>query len=132
MPDDDLLRRYLDAGLAFTQMTRQKAEELVRDLARSGEVSREQTTAWVEDLLERSRQNTEALMALVRKELDDRIAQLNLVTRQDLANLASRLTGSGPSRSRRPAAKSTAKTTTKTAAKKAGSTAKKAGSTAKK
>src|SRR5579872_2667992 len=91
MPDNDLLRRYLDAGVAFTQLTRQRAEGIVRDLVRSGEVSRDQATARVEELLERSRQNTEGVLSLVRKELDDRIAQLNLVTRDDVTSLLGRL-----------------------------------------
>ena len=90
VPSTDPLRRYLDAGLEFTQLTRQRAEEVVRDLTRTGEVNRDQAAAWVEDLLDRSRQSTEMVLGLIRKELDDRIAQLNLVTREDLANLAGR------------------------------------------
>jgi len=91
MPDNDLFRRYLDAGVAFTQLTRQRAESIVKDLVQAGEVSREQATARVEELLERSRQNTDAVLSLVRKEIDDRVAQLNLVTRDDVNNLLGRL-----------------------------------------
>jgi len=91
MPENDLFRRSLDAGVAFTQLTRKRAEDIVRDWVRNGEVNREQATARVEELLERSRQNTDALLAMVRKEIDDRLAALNLVTREDLAHLASRL-----------------------------------------
>lgn len=91
MPENDLLRRSLDAGVAFTQLTRKRAEDIVRDWVKNGELNREQATARVEELLERSRQNTDALLAVVRKEIDDRVAALNLVTREDLANLASRL-----------------------------------------
>jgi len=91
MPENDLLRRSLDAGVAFTQLTRKRAESIVREWVRNGEVNREQATARVEELLERSRQNTDALLAVVRKEIDDRVAALNLVTREDLAHLASRL-----------------------------------------
>src|ERR1700693_1793310 len=84
--------------MAFTQLTRQRAEELVRELTRTGEVNREQATAWVEDLLERSRQSTESLLGVIRKELDERIAQLTLVPGDDRANLAPRLPGVAPGR----------------------------------
>ena len=54
MPDNDRFRRYLEAGAAFTELTRRRAEGIVRDLVHSGEVSREQATARVEELLEHS------------------------------------------------------------------------------
>jgi len=100
VPDTDPLRKYIDAGMLFTQLTRQRAEEIVRELIKNGEVNRDQAARWVEELLERSRQSTEQLLGVVRKELDERIAQLNLVTRDDLSNLASRLTGATTRRGR--------------------------------
>ncbi len=120
MPDNDLIRRSLDAGMEFTQMTRRRAEAIVRDLVRSGDVSREQTTARVEELLERSRQNTEALVKLVRREIDQRISALNLVSREDLGAWASRigLPGAGKQAGTRKAAAKKA-TAGKAAAKKA-------------
>ena len=119
MADFDLLKSALDAGMAFTEMTRQRAEAIVRDLVRSGEVSREQTAKQVEELLERSRKNTEVLLAMVRKEIDDRLA--NLATRDDLSKLAARLGVGLPGRARKSAKKAPAKKTTakKAAAKKA-------------
>lgn len=123
MADNDLFRRSLDAGVAFTQLTRKRAETIVRDLVKNGELNREQATSALEELLERSRQNSEAIIAIVRKEIDDRIAALNLVTREDLTSLASRLGLSGLGGRAAPARRATA--TRKTTAKRA-STAKKA------
>src|SRR5580700_7218264 len=96
MPDNDRFRRYLEAGAAFTEMTRRKAEGIVRDLVRSGEISRDQATARVEDLLEHSRQTSEAALAVVRREIDARIAQLNLVSRDEFAALAALLGSAVP------------------------------------
>ncbi|GAC1319624.1 MAG: hypothetical protein NVSMB12_18940 [Acidimicrobiales bacterium] len=105
MPDNDLFRRSLDAGVAFTQLTRKRAEKIVRELVKNGEVSRDQATARVEEMLERSRQNSEAILAIVRKEIDDRVAALNLVTRDDLTNLVAKLglPGRGGRTASRPA-----------------------------
>lgn len=48
MPDTDPLRKYIDAGMLFTQLTRQRAEEIVRELIKNGEVNRDQAARWVE------------------------------------------------------------------------------------
>ena len=60
MAENNVLKRYLDAGMAFTAITQAKAEALVKDLVRTGEVQTEQAQAVVTDLVERSRKNTEA------------------------------------------------------------------------
>jgi polyhydroxyalkanoate synthesis regulator phasin len=84
MGQTDLLKRYLDAGLAFTQMTQQKAEEIVRDLVRSGEVQTDDARNWVEELVDRSRQNSEGLLAVVRAEVQNQVAKLGLVPKSEL------------------------------------------------
>lgn len=91
MAENDLLKRYLDAGVAFTDMTRKKAEAIVRDLIKSGEVQREHAQDRVEDLLERSRRSSESLVGLIRAEVRDQLATMGVATRDDLARLASRL-----------------------------------------
>ena len=40
MANKDPFQKYLDAGIAFTNMTRARAEELVQELVRSGEFQR--------------------------------------------------------------------------------------------
>src|SRR6187397_917885 len=53
MAQNDLWKRYLDAGLQFTQMTQARAEAIVRDLVRAGEVQAEQTQAIVNEMVDR-------------------------------------------------------------------------------
>src|SRR5436853_3966842 len=81
MPQTDMLRRYLDAGIAFTQMTRERAEAIIGDLVHAGEVQREQFQERVEDLVERSRRNTEQLVELVRREINQQLSGLGLAPR---------------------------------------------------
>ncbi|HET9092188.1 MAG TPA: hypothetical protein VFN50_07250, partial [Acidimicrobiales bacterium] len=76
--------RYLSAGLALTQLTRQRAEEIVRDLVEEGEVGRENAEEWIEDLVARSRRGAEQLATLVRDEVRRQVDQLGLVNREDL------------------------------------------------
>ena len=87
MAQTDLLKKYLDAGLAFTQMTQQRAEAIVKDLVKAGEVRAEQATERRNELLERSRKNTEALMATIRKEVREQVKSLGLATQHDVENL---------------------------------------------
>lgn len=107
MPENETLKRYLDAGMAFTQLTRARAEEIVKDLVKRGELRREQVQEQVDDLLDRSRQNTEALVGLVRKEIADQLGNLGLATKEDIKRLEAKIAkGAAPTKST-PATKST-------------------------
>jgi polyhydroxyalkanoate synthesis regulator phasin len=78
MAQNDALKRYLDAGMAFTQLSREKAEEFVKELVKQGEVRRKETEDVIEALLERSRKNTEDLVAIVRQEIADQLRNIGL------------------------------------------------------
>ena len=91
MAQNDVFKRYLDAGMAFTQMTRSKAEDIVRDWVKAGEVQRDQIQSQVDDLIERSRRSTDQLVALIREEVVNQCAQLGLVSKEDLRSLQRRL-----------------------------------------
>jgi polyhydroxyalkanoate synthesis regulator phasin len=92
MADNDLLKRLLDAGMTFTAMTQARAEELIRDLVRAGAVQAEQAQATVDELLDRSRRNSERLIDAVRTEIDQQLAKLDLATRDDIESMVQRFT----------------------------------------
>jgi polyhydroxyalkanoate synthesis regulator phasin len=111
MAQTDLLKRYLDAGLAFTQMTQQRAEAIIKDLVKAGEVQAEQATARRNELMERSRQNTERLVETVRKEVRDQVRSLGLATQSDIESLRKELASlkkSGAAAKKAPAKKAAA------------------------
>jgi polyhydroxyalkanoate synthesis regulator phasin len=113
MEQNEVFRRYLDLGAAFTHVTRERAEELMRELVRLGDLQREQAQGWVDDVLDRSRKNTEALLDLIREEVARQLSSMSLVTRDDVSRLVTRLT---PTPARKGAAKkATKKATTKKA-----------------
>lgn len=84
MAQNDLLKRYLDAGVTFTHLTQARAEAIVRDLVRAGEVQTGDARQRVEELLERSRKNSDNLMKLVRDEVNSQVARLGLVPKKEL------------------------------------------------
>jgi polyhydroxyalkanoate synthesis regulator phasin len=91
MAQSDILRRYLDSGLAFTAMTQTRAEALVKDLVKAGEVQADQARDMVADLVDRSRKNSEKLLETVRREVKDQITNLGLVSKADLDKAEERL-----------------------------------------
>ncbi len=85
MAQNDTFKRYLDAGMAFTQLSRERAEEFVKDLVKAGEVRRKEAEEVVETLVERSRKNTEELVSVIRREVADQLRNLGL---EDIAKRA--------------------------------------------
>ena len=124
MAQNDVLKRYIDTGLAFGALTQARAEALVKDLVKAGEVQADQAREVIGDLVERSRKNSEQLLETVRREVKQQITSLGLVSKTDLDKAEARIaalmgTASGPVRkaaAKVPGRKAPAK---KTAAKKA-------------
>ncbi len=87
MAKNNVLKRFLDAGVSFTEMTQARAEALVKELVRTGEVQTEHAQAMVTELVERSRKNTEALVAQVRSELAASADSIGLATIADIHRL---------------------------------------------
>jgi polyhydroxyalkanoate synthesis regulator phasin len=78
MPRNDGYRRYLEAAAVLGEITRARAEELVRELMGSGDVQRAQAQQWVDELVGRSRKAAEDLLQLVRTEVSSQMQALGL------------------------------------------------------
>jgi polyhydroxyalkanoate synthesis regulator phasin len=111
MAPNDGLRRYLEAGLALTQITRARAEELVHELIQAGEVETTRAQDWVEDLVKLSRDRSDTLLSTVRGEVRNQLSDLGITNVDDLAHrvaelldraetAARRATSRGPGRGR--------------------------------
>jgi polyhydroxyalkanoate synthesis regulator phasin len=88
----DGLRRYIEAATTLTQITRGRAEELVKELVASGEVERNRAQDWIEGLMKKSREASEALMVQVSTEVDRQLGDLGLKN-FDLDDLAAKVAG---------------------------------------
>lgn len=78
MTKSDGWKRYVEAGALLGQVTRARAEEIVRELVSTGDVQREQAQRWVDELVERSRRTSEDLMSLIRGEVAAQLTALGL------------------------------------------------------
>src|SRR5215218_9259132 len=84
---NDFLKRYVDAGIEFSQLTQKRAESIVRDLVKQGQIRQEQAQDAVQELLERSRKSSQKLASQIRAEVKDQVNSLGLVTKTELRRL---------------------------------------------
>jgi polyhydroxyalkanoate synthesis regulator phasin len=94
----DALRRYVDAVVGVTEVSRERAEKIIGDLARRGETRTKDIQKAARDLADRSARNQRDLARLIQKEIKRQIETLGLATRDDVGRLQRRmkeLEGSG-------------------------------------
>ncbi|MBA2608292.1 MAG: hypothetical protein H0U92_05110 [Actinobacteria bacterium] len=119
MAASDPWKRYLDAGMELTNLTRDRAEKIVKEFVKAGEVQREHAQQRVDDLLERSRKASSALAETVRVEVTRQLTELGLIATKP-ATKATATAKTAPASSKKAAGGA------KKAATKAASAAKKA------
>ena len=110
----DEIRRMALITSGMVELTRNRAEAIVRELIKSGELPGGQATQAVKDLMERSRQNRNEILNLVRTEMRNQIEAIGLASKRDIERLERRVARIED----RPTAPTTAKRTSKKTKKK--------------
>ena len=87
----ELLKRTIDASMNIGQMTSTRAKEIVNDMVKEGELQKDKSAKAVEAILERSKKNSEAVAAFVSKEVRRQVSQLNLVRKDDIEKIISKV-----------------------------------------
>lgn len=87
----DELRRMALFGSGIAELTRYRAEQMVKDLVKAGEIRREQAQGAVRDMLTMARENRKELLGLVRAEIQDQIANLGVANSRDVDRLERRV-----------------------------------------
>jgi polyhydroxyalkanoate synthesis regulator phasin len=75
MADNPLLKRLLDAGMHFTEMSQEQAEKVVKELVKSGQARRKDSEKLVQQLVERGRSTTEQVVSSVQSELSKQLGR---------------------------------------------------------
>ena len=91
MANNERIKKYLDAGTVLGQVTRARAEEIVRELVSAGDIQREQAQEWVDNLVERSRKTSEQILDLVRNEVATQLSKIDASSLEALASQGSDL-----------------------------------------
>ena len=87
----DALKSYLALAGGVTEVTRQRALDAAKALVASGEAAAEQVTSLAEDLLTQTRQNREAVVALVGFEVDRALGRVGLASADEVGALTERV-----------------------------------------
>jgi polyhydroxyalkanoate synthesis regulator phasin len=85
MASNERIRKYLDAGTVLGQVSRGRAEEIVRELVNAGDIQRSQAQEWVDNLVERSRRSSEQVLELVRHEVASQLERIDPKSLEALA-----------------------------------------------
>jgi polyhydroxyalkanoate synthesis regulator phasin len=111
-------------GSGVAELTRHRAEQIVKDLVKVGDVRKGQASGVVKDLLDRSKQNRQEIIKLVRGEIRNQIEALGLASKRDFERLERRVTrlesrpekatAKAPKASKSPKASKPAKSSKKT------------------
>ena len=87
----DELRRLSLMGSGVAELTRNRAEQIVKDMVAAGEVKRKQASKVVKDLMETSKANRQELLKIVRSEIQGQVQNLGLATQRDLERIERRV-----------------------------------------
>jgi polyhydroxyalkanoate synthesis regulator phasin len=109
------LRRVAIVTSGVAELTRNRAEQVVKDLVKAGDVRKDQTSTLVRELLRRSAENRKELTNFVRSEIKHQIEGLGLASKRDVERLERRITRleAGGKKKTTARKKTTAKKTTK-------------------
>lgn len=81
------VQRYLDAASGLTNLTKSRAEQIAKQLVKSGEAATDQVGDVVDELLERQRRNRDAITTLVKAETQRAVRAMGLATNEELERL---------------------------------------------
>ncbi len=83
----EMLKNVLYTGLGAAFLTKEKIEELRKDLIEKGKMSQDEGKQFVDDLIRKSEKAKDQLDLWINKRVEDRINQLNLATKDEIAEL---------------------------------------------
>lgn len=134
MAKSDLFKRTLEAGTSFLDMSRERAETVVKEWVEAGDLRKGRAQQAIDDVLARSRKVSDELRELIRREIREQLGGMGVATADDIARLEAKIDELRPDPSPPPAprVKKMAKATKKATSAAKGPAIRKAGTTTKK
>ncbi len=87
----DLVKKAMFAGIGLAVMSKEKVEELARDIAKSAELSSDKGQEFVQEVVGRSQKAREELEAMVNNAVKEALSRAEVASRSDIAALEKRL-----------------------------------------
>lgn len=83
----EILKNFVYAGIGAAFLTKEKIEELKGELIEKGRMSQEEGKQFVDELLRKSEKAKDQLDLWINKRVEDQVRQLNLATKDEIAEL---------------------------------------------
>ena len=112
----DEFRRLALFTSGVVELTRNRAEQLVRDMVKSGEVRKDQASTLVKTALDLSKVNHKEILEVMRAEISNQVARAGFVSKRDVERLerrVARLEAGAKTGAKSGAKKATSRPTTK-------------------
>ncbi len=87
----DVLKKVFNLGLGAIVITKEKAEEVVKELVRKGEVGEEESRKLVNKLIEKGQESRKEMQTQIEKTVKGVIEKLDISTRSELEGLKSEI-----------------------------------------
>lgn len=87
----DIIKKVFLAGLGAATLTREKAEEIIEDLVKKGELKREEKPGVLDDLLKAAEKRKDEMQNFVKEEVQKVLKTLNIPTGDEIEALEKRL-----------------------------------------
>ena len=75
MTSHNVLKRLLDAGMQFTEMSQEQAERIVKELVKNGQARRKDSEKMVEELMSRGREAGGSAVASLQSEISKQLGR---------------------------------------------------------
>jgi polyhydroxyalkanoate synthesis regulator phasin len=89
----ELIEKGFLIGLGALTLTREKAQSIVDELVKRGDARRDEAKDLVDRLVKRGEEEHAELRKLVKTEVENAMAGMSLVTREDIEALAQKIDG---------------------------------------
>lgn len=83
----DLIKKTILAGLGALSLTREKAEEISRDLIKRGELAKTDEAKFVRDLMDLVEKNKAGMERKIEKAVEKALAKLDIPSRKEIIAL---------------------------------------------
>ncbi len=80
----DLIKKMILAGLGALSLTREKAEEITRDLIKRGELAKTDEAKFVRDLMDLVEKNRAGMEEKIEKAVEKAMAKLDIPSRKEI------------------------------------------------
>lgn len=86
-----MLKEMLYAGIGLATVTKEKAEEIIVDLIKKGEISTEEGKDLLSNLMSRMQEESDKLKYTIDKQVEKVISSMNLVRKSEFDKLVQKL-----------------------------------------